>query len=179
MQAMAAGRAFPVASMTVTPRSRAAFRAWTVDGSTRLLLSSSVPVDHLSHLGDFLSRCARVMGQQRFQPISLCMCAADAVSCLWSQKLLGLICWCQNLHRSHLHDQALHAGVEAASQTRSRLTSGILRTVHVAGQEADARARRRPPPPPPSRCRCAGPSRCGAWAGTAGDEGFQNRVLYS
>ena len=40
---MAAGRAFPVASITVTPAARAARSAAALDGSTRLRLSSSVP----------------------------------------------------------------------------------------------------------------------------------------
>lgn len=43
MHAMAAGRALPVASTTVTPLASAALSAATVDGSTRLQLSSSVP----------------------------------------------------------------------------------------------------------------------------------------
>jgi len=43
MHAIAAGRALPVASMTVTPRAIAAFSASTVDGSTRLLLLRRVP----------------------------------------------------------------------------------------------------------------------------------------
>ena len=119
---MAAGRALPVASITVTPAASAARNAAALEGSTRLLLSSKVP--SMSSATSRMFCCLDLDVRWLFALISGALSAAIAVSWLTDgpaydhlDTLASLLmlsqhsgCTVQARHESAAFKRSQHAG---------------------------------------------------------------------